>query len=211
MRIDGLEPDIDLYRGYCDDLARLMESQKRTDRPCSECHLPCVAHKSETCTCACAPNCEHAPKQMSSDGERFPIEAKIAPLVYAFSKLRECPPCWSCEGHDGGGIRPNRLPRVIFYARSSLYPALISEAVASLLFQKKLSGPWEVTVTPVGNMLDPTYTLQPNMADIQDVQLDRLQADIMVIAENLEAGVATAARTYHAELSAALRGGASNS
>jgi hypothetical protein len=97
-----------------------------------------------------------------------------------------------------------RLPRVIFYARSTVYPALVAEAVAKLLFQNRLSNPWEVAITPVGNMLDTTYTLQPNLSQGEDVNLDRLQADARVIAESLQDGVLEAAKMYRAELSAAL-------
>lgn len=204
MRIERLAPDFDLYQGYCNDLARLVDSQKRTDRACPGCDLPCQAHKSPTCLCACAPDCGHAREQMSSDGDQFPVEEKIAPLVHAFHRLRECRPCWSCEGHEARSGAPMRLPRVIFYARSTVYPALVAEAVAKLLFQNRLSNPWEVAITPVGNMLDTTYTLQPNLSQGEDVGLDRLQADARVIAESLRDGVLEAAKMYQAELSAAL-------
>lgn len=202
MLIEKLPPDMDLYRGYCDDLARVLEAQKRDDRPCSGCDRPCGNHNSPTCACECAPNCVHAPKQMSSDGERFPIETGIAPLVLAFLQLRELNPCWSCEGHEANPGAEARPPRVIFYARSTLYPALVAEAVSVLQFQKKLSCPWEVAVTPVGNMLDATYTLQPNLADAKKPTLRQLQNDVLVIAENLQTELVNAARRYQAELSA---------
>ncbi len=204
MRIERLEPDFYLYRGYCNDLARLFDSRECTDRPCSSCDLACADYKSPTCSCACAPDCQHAPKRMSSDGDQFPVEAKVAPLVYAFLRLRECQPCWSCEGHESRPGAPMRLPRVIFYARSTVYPALIAEAVAKLYFQKKISNRWEVVITPVGNMLDATYTLQPNVALGEVVGLDHLQVDARIIAESLCDGVLGAAKMYQAELSAAL-------
>lgn len=142
---------------------------------------------------------------MSSEGERYPIEAGIAPLVQAFMRLREFRPCWSCEGHEDKTGSVARPPRVIFYARSTLYPALVAEALTTLLFQKKVSCSWEVVVTPVGNMLDATYTLQPNMSGGGDPTLSQLQADVRVIADHLQREVLDAARRYQAELQTALQ------
>jgi len=142
---------------------------------------------------------------MSSDGKRFPIEPGIAPLVYAFLRLRKVPPCWSCEGHETPLGLPTRPPRIIFYGRSALYPALIAEAMLTLLIQKKLSSPWEVIATPIGNALDATYTLQPEPAEIAAPALRVLQADVRVIADHLQTEVLSAARRYQAELRAALR------
>lgn len=204
MRIERLEPDIDLYRGYCDELERVIDGKSYPGRPCSNCDIPCTAHKSPVCACACAPDCVHAPKEMSSDGDLFPIEQKIAPLVYAFHQLRECQPCWSCEGHEASAGAPMRLPRVIFYARSNIYPALIAEAASKLLFQKNISVPWDVVITPVDNKLDATYTLQPNISQIDGVRLDQLQSDALIIAENLQDGVIKAALMYRSKLSASL-------
>jgi hypothetical protein len=67
-----------------------------TGRPCPRCDMVCPTCQSTACDCQCAPTCEHAPLNMTSDNE-FPIEDKIAPLVYAFHQLHQCPPCWSCE------------------------------------------------------------------------------------------------------------------
>ncbi len=40
-------------------------------------------------------------------------------------------PFWSCEGHIGPAGKVTRLPRVWFYARSVLYPRLITEYAAN--------------------------------------------------------------------------------
>ncbi len=208
MRIEGLTPDMDLYRGYFNELSRVLESQQRADRPCVGCELLCGPHQSPTCVCACAPDCPHTLKQMSSEGERYPIEPAIAPLVHAFLRLRELRPCWSCEGHGPGAGSVARPPRVIFYARSALYPALVAEAIATMLFQKKLSCPWEVAVTPIGNMLDASYTLQPDITGDNDPALSQLQTDVKVIAANLLPEVLNAARKHQSELRKALQGAA---
>lgn len=60
-------------------------------------------------------------------------------------------------------------------------------------------------VTPVGNMLDATYTLQPNLAAGEDPTLGQLKADVRIIAENLETEVVSAAFRYQAELRTALK------
>lgn len=206
MRIERLAPNADLYRQYSDDLARLLDIRDRVDRPCSGCDFLCSAHKSSTCTCACAPNCTAASEKMSSDGKKFPIERGIVPLVLAFLQLREFSPCWSCGGHEAGAGAEARPPRIIFYARSTLYPTLVAEAVATLLFQRKLICPWVVAVTPIGNMLDATYTLQPKLDAGTDLTLDQLQADVSVIADSLKTGVLNAAQRYQSELQAAIQG-----
>ena len=59
------------------------------------------------------------------------IEAGILPLVYAVNCLSACHPFWSCEGHIGPAGKVNRMPRVWFYARSVLYPRLITEYAAN--------------------------------------------------------------------------------
>jgi len=205
MRIEHLAPDLDLYQGYCDDLAHLLESQKRADRPCTGCTLRCGPHNSRLCACACTPECNHALKQMSSEGEHFPIEAGIAPLVWTFLSLRELSPCWSCEGHEAQAGSNARPPRLIFYTRSTLYPALIAEAVLTLLMQKKISRPWEVVATPLGNMLDATYTLQPTMAGDHQPTLRQMRGDALVIAHNLQSEVLDAARKYQGALRAVIQ------
>jgi hypothetical protein len=81
-------------------------------RPCDHCHMPCACSGSIECACSCAPDCLEAPANLSSDPEKFPIEAGILPLVYAFNCLGACAPVWSCEGHIGPAGKVNRLPRV---------------------------------------------------------------------------------------------------
>jgi hypothetical protein len=142
---------------------------------------------------------------MSSDGERFPIGAEIAPLVLAFLQLREFRPCWSCGGHAASMRAGAKPPRIIFYARSSVYPALVGEVVAVIQVKDKLSCPWEVVVTPIGNTLDATYTLQPNLAGTESPTIDQLQRDARVIADNLQTRVIQVAERYKSELSSSFR------
>ena len=126
---------------------------------------------------------------MTSDAD-FPIESLIAPLVYAFLELRQCPPCWSCQGHlapDGALRRP---PTVWFYARSQVFPGMIGDYVVSLWAKKALAVPWRVTIAYTEPELSaPAYALQPDLALADQPRLAAMQGDIAVIAAGLKDGV----------------------
>jgi hypothetical protein len=154
-------------------------------RPCPRCVMVCPTCHSTACDCNCAPTCEHAPLKMTSDDD-FPIEDKIAPLVYAFHKLQQCPPCWSCEGHLGLKGELKRLPAVWFYAGSQVFAGMIGDYVSTLWVRKKLSVKWRVVLAvtePDG--MEPAYSLEPHLNEQSEVTLSQLQADIDVIAEEL--------------------------
>jgi hypothetical protein len=172
-------------------------------RPCAGCHLPCACSGSSLCRCGCAPDCPYAARQMSSDPDNFPIEAGILPLVFAFNCLGACHPFWSCEGHMGPSGKVNRLPRVWFYARSVLYPRLITEYAVKLHMKKLTNYPWYVTVThsDAGN-LDTAFSLEPNIAIEAEPSLASLHADIGAISENLVAGIKQKSAAILAEISA---------
>lgn len=126
---------------------------------------------------------------MTSDDD-FPIEGRIAPLVYAFHSLQQCPPCWSCEGHLGLDGQINRLPAVWFYAGSQVFAGMIGDYVAALWVQRKLSCPWRVVVAltdPEG--VEPAYSLEPDPRGEQSISLDQLQADIAVLAAGLASDI----------------------
>jgi hypothetical protein len=165
-----------------------------TGRPCPRCVMVCPTCGSTVCECECHPTCKHAPLNMTSDDE-FPIEDKIAPLVYAFLKLHQCPPCWSCEGHLGSDGELKRLPAVWFYAGSQVFAGMVGDYVASLWVKKKLSTPWRVivAVTEPGGV-EPAYSLEPELKEDLAITLAKLQADIDVIAEGLVENVQ--ARTH---------------
>jgi len=141
---------------------------------------------------------------MSSDPDKYPIEAGILPLVYAFNCLGACNPFWSCEGHIGPAGLVNRLPRVWFYARSVLYPRLITEYAAKLHVQKLTCHPWHVTVTHSDpTNLDTAFSLDPNISLEAEPTLASLRADIGAIAENLVTGIKAKAAAFLADISEA--------
>jgi hypothetical protein len=177
-------------------------------RPCAECRLPCACSGSLVCGCGCTPACSDAASKLSSDPDKFPIEAGIVPLVYALSCLGACHPFWSCEGHaDAAGIL-NRLPRVWFYSRSVLYPRLITEYAAKLHVQKRTHHLWHVTVTysDASNM-DTAFSLEPNIAANLICEaaptLASMRADIGAISDHLVAGIKASAAWFLADTSEA--------
>ena len=122
---------------------------------------------------------------MTSD-DAFPIEDRIAPLVYAFHQLNQCPPCWSCEGHLDLDGTIKRLPAVWFYASSQVFAGMIWEYVASLWLKKQTNASWRVVVAvtePHG--MEPAYSLEPEVPDGSSLTLAELQSDIDVIAQDL--------------------------
>ena len=77
----------------------------------------------------CRRDCAKAPARLSSDPDRFPVEEKIAPLVFELKKLGVFFPCWSCEGHNDPSGKLWKLPRVWFYADSVVHLRLLSDAI----------------------------------------------------------------------------------
>ena len=133
------QPDQEYKLQYRRELKLLLsQPSDREMKPCPNCDVLCPAHQSPTCTCSCSPECFFAASNMSSEGERYPVEEKIRPLVYSFYTLRVCMPCWSCEGHyKSNGFEVSKVPKVWFYSRSLLYPRLISEHLSLLKSHKK--------------------------------------------------------------------------
>lgn len=163
-------------------------------RLCAGCERPCACSASTTCACACGPQCPEAGRRLSSEGDRYPIETAILPLVCAVQALRGCTPCWSCEGHldaEGGLLRP---PQVWFYARSPVYLKLLGDALTALRASGHLAHPWQVRLSYSEGELDPAFSLEPDLARIEAPDLVRLQRDIPVLADALAPAIRQRAR-----------------
>ncbi len=187
MRLESFPLDPRERDGRLKELAMLLDQpSSRESRPCPGCTIPCPCSRSRNCTCPCNPGCPQAPSQMSSDGERYPIEPGIVGLVFAFNGLRLCPPYWSCEGHLDQRGAIHRVPQVWFYSVSPLYARLIAETVGQLYFQRKIVDLWHVCVTYCEEALQTGYSLEPDVKSIERVDLARLQSDATVIAGHLE-------------------------
>ncbi len=156
-------------------------------RPCADCTSPCgCARRSPTCACKCSPQCLDAPRKLSSEGDRYPIEPGVVSLVFAFHTLRLVKPCWSCEGHGHG--THFKTPQLWFYADSALYPELISRYVTTQ--SRRLSTTW--TVSLCAHQADPTATtfaLMPILKEADEADLPALQNDLRTLANGLKAGV----------------------
>lgn len=152
-------------------------------RPCPGCDKSCPRCGSPACSCACGPDCPDAPQALSSDPDRFPIEAGIVPLVLALCKSALGQPCWSCEGHAdvNGGLW--KRPGVWFYAAHSVAADLIAQHIWQLSFARRLIFPWRVGLIATDNPLDTTFAIEPDCR--RDAALDDLRRDVEAIAATL--------------------------
>ncbi|MBM4123723.1 MAG: hypothetical protein FJ246_02015 [Nitrospira sp.] len=181
-------------RARADDLARLLEQPTdRERRPCPNCDTTCgCPARSTQCCCSCSARCPDAPRFLSSEPARYPIEPQVLPLVYVLAGLRLVPPCWSCEGHlqASGGL--TRLPQVWFYSASTVYPELIALYLKDLEFQKRLHHHWMVSVCPHAAGGATIFQIQPEQltpSDVKKAELQTLQDDLRTIAGSLDASL----------------------
>lgn len=197
MRLDTSPLDPREHEARLRDLTLLLEQpSSRELRPCRGCTMPCPCSASPICTCLCRPGCEHAPVQMSSEGDRYPIEPKITALVFGFNCLRVCPPYWSCEGHLSPDGSVHRLPQVWFYTRSLVYPRLIGDWLARLHFKKQIANPWHICVSYSESNLDTGFSIEPDLKLIARVDLTVLQQDVAVISKALVPDLRALAQDY---------------
>ncbi|MFT5088895.1 MAG: hypothetical protein ACI906_000658 [Candidatus Latescibacterota bacterium] len=198
MKINQLAPNPQFVQRCKEELEYLLcQPTVQQLRPCSNCTIPCTCSGSPTCTCGCSHNCEQASYQMSSDPGRYPIEDKIMPLVYEFYGLRICDPCWSCEGHCSSNGELIKIPQAWFYTRSMLYPRLISEHLEHLIIKKLLAYPWHIRITYSSVLnFDTAFSIEPQLNQLDEVQLELLQKDVAVIADNFNEAMRARARRY---------------
>lgn len=162
----------------------LSQPTDREARPCPGCEDVCACSKrSPDCCCGCSANCPNVPAMLTSDPERFRLEPRVTPLVYALTALRVVETCWSCEGHldDHGDI--DKTPQVWFYAEDPVYPMLIAQHAHDLLVGRKLSRAWCVNVMPFSACDVTTFCLRP--VTIRGASLTDLQGDMDHLAQNL--------------------------
>ena len=168
----------------------------KDERPCPGCRFAVGAEHSLTSTDNCSFDCPHAPGQMSSDPERYPIEQGVVPLVYAFYNMRVMMPCWSCEGHMNSDGTLFKTPKLWFYTLNDFYAKLVAQYVSSLKGANKLHHHWTVTLLPFSqSMFTTTYSLEPQIT-ANTVNLITLHQDMRVIAENLRGELHRLAHYY---------------
>ncbi|MCH8111808.1 MAG: hypothetical protein IH905_07620 [Proteobacteria bacterium] len=187
MRIATPSEDAKFLQARRVELGELLgEPLPNEVRPCPGCELPCPSTGSVTCASHCDRNCPHAPREMSSEPDEFPVEPGIVPLVFALYSLRQVEPCWSCEGHvkDDGTFR--RLPQAWFYCRSQVLPRIIADAVSQLRLQGVTQATWIVNVTYAAEeSLDPVFAIRPDLSLSEPYDLRTLRRDVEGLADGL--------------------------
>ena len=128
----------------------------------ARCTLVCPQCGSTACRCTCSPQCAEAPRALSSDPDRYPIEPAVLPLVFEMKRIGLFEPCWSCEGHLGTDGALWKLPRVWFYCDSMAHLRLLADLLDALEFSHRLAVRWQVVVT-FSNADNPhtTFSLEP--------------------------------------------------
>lgn len=144
--------------------------------PCPGCNI----HTSMTCSA----KCPDAPRALSIEPDRYPIETKVVPLVYGLMSTRVLMTCWSCEGHMGDDNKLWKLPMVSFYSASPIYPKLLLKHIEKLNFQKTLKYRWHIVLSDFSQTPGVTYSIQPDLSFVEDIHLGQLQQDIATIASN---------------------------
>jgi hypothetical protein len=132
----------------------------------------------------CHRDCSAAPQQLSSEGERSPVEPLVAPLVFELKKLGVFHPCWSCEGHTNQAGDLWKIPRIWFYSDSVVHVRALADAIDRLYAARRLSTRWHLVLThsDAANP-DTAFSLEPEPA--ADSSLSGLQGDLRVLAGEL--------------------------
>lgn len=194
MKIENFAGNEDFHAKRRQALSDLMAfRQQREGRACPGCDLVCAKCGSASCLCNCGPDCEQAPRMLSSEPEKFPIEEGIVPLVYALYDMEIGLPCWSCEGHKGLDGKIGKLPQVWFYVLHQAYPDLLARFLWKLKFDGHIQNQWGVTVVASGNSTDTTFSIVPD-ASGDPLDLDKLRQDIKVIGERMHDDIAVLVR-----------------
>jgi len=163
-----------------DALGQLIQQPTATDSPpCPNCQ------RTDTGDLGCSYSCENAPTALSEEPDKFQIEPSVVPLVFELTTLRLVQTCWSCEGHTSVNGEILKMPQVSFYAEKPVYAQLISQYVNELYIKKKLQYPWEVALSDYRQTLQVIYILKCNTSAINEINLDILQQDLLIMAENL--------------------------
>ena len=170
-----------------DDLQDLLDQPTdKMMRPCHECNEVChCQRRSRTCCCLCSAQCPYAAHYLSSDPDRYPIERKVLPLVYALASLKVVQPCWSCEGHYNGLGQFDKTPQVWFYSDSAWFPNIMAQYLNDLHIRKAVAHRWEVVLSPHAYQDEITFSIRPDLTNQAIKRLGQMQEDLRVIAADL--------------------------
>jgi len=185
------------------DIGTAITAKGVEGRICGEaCTMKCPSCGSMQCQCKCSPYCPEAPRKLSSDPERHPIEPLIAPLVFEMKRTGFFEPCWSCEGHNAPDGSLQKPPRVWFNCSSMVHVRLLANSIASMSANKVLRHPWHLVVTfSDADNPETTFSLEPKLAEGQLPPLAELQSDVSVLVRSLQFSMRDEARSLQTALS----------
>ncbi len=154
------------------------------------CGESCTVYVDQDCNRDC-PDLRFA---LSSDPKNYPLEPKIAPLVYELKLLQVFEPCWSCEGHLGLKGELWKMPEIWFYARSVVHVRLLAEAITELHERGLLKALWEVAICQTErDDIETCFSLRPGKIK-KAVSLDELQDDLDIFARFIRGAVLNRAK-----------------
>lgn len=180
-----------------DALTKLIQQPSAVQSPpCVNCQQP-ISQRTD-----CSPDCDNAAEALSEDPAKFPIEEHIVPLVFELTTMRLVQTCWSCEGHASVDGKILKMPQISFYTEKPLYAQLISKYLSKLFWQKKLSYPWEITLSDYGQTLELTYTIKCDISCVEAPNLKVMQNDLISMSENLSSEIKGFAQQFLAQLQA---------
>lgn len=130
-------------------------------RPCLSCDFACECSKSKTCACCCHHQCPLAPKFLSEDPIRYPIERRIVPLVMEFQYIEGIQTCWSCEGHENARGELIKLPRIWFYVADLVYLPVLQRYIDVTTALGRLNCDWQIKRIELGNRYPDCYSIEP--------------------------------------------------
>ena len=168
MRID--QPDF-----------KKQQDSGESQRVCSHCNKVCPTCGETSCDCQCHIGCEGIATAMVAEPERFPIEGKVVPLVYAIATIPHLQPIWSCEGHAQQSGDLLRHPQIWFYAENHQHIDEIEDVLGRL--ESQLHGRWRLQFSEMRNNT-PVYILEA--FESEDVPLEGMQSDITLLASQLQ-------------------------
>jgi len=145
--------------------------------PCENCTI----HVPDECSATCA----NAQGSLSSEPTKFPIEEKVVPLVFELAASRVLQTCWSCEGHFTNEGKLWKLPQVVFYANSPIYPQLLLRHIQALQLKKVLAYEWQVVLSDFGQSWNFSYNIEPKLNGVSEPRLGALQQDLQTISKDL--------------------------
>jgi hypothetical protein len=201
MRLKRRDRSPDRARQLGSELAAVAAAKRLHGRICGEsCTMKCPQCGSTACHCECSPQCPEAPRALSVEPDKYPIEPAVLPLVYEMRRLGTFTPCWSCEGHLHPDGSPWKSPSVWFYCDSTVHVRLLSDGLKHWRFQKKLHARWQVAVAfSDPDNLETTFSLEPVADQASAVPLPKLQEDIATIAHSLDEMMTAGARALQRE------------